>query len=142
MQQLDARHNVYFGSLFRTGHKQTQFAAQVMRYADLYSCKFERSLNLLNGFVNFFPPFVFVFVSFISRLFPNSDSFTNLVNYPTFYHFTADVTSLPHEILNEIAGEEDDSMVENNITTSSATPSPAIRRVPVFQTPEAKRQKK
>jgi hypothetical protein len=31
MKALDEQHNVYFGSLFRVGHKLTHFAGQVLR---------------------------------------------------------------------------------------------------------------
>eukprot|EP01135_Chromosphaera_perkinsii_P009739 Nk52_evm4s1869 gene=Nk52_evmTU4s1869 len=45
VKQLDTRYNRYFGSMFRSGSKQTFFAMQTKRYADLYSGS---CLNLMN----------------------------------------------------------------------------------------------
>jgi len=45
VSSLDSKYNSFFGSLFRSGSKKSQFAAQVERYADLYTYDY---LNLLN----------------------------------------------------------------------------------------------
>eukprot|EP01119_Soliformovum_irregulare_P018681 TRINITY_DN5778_c0_g1_i2.p1 TRINITY_DN5778_c0_g1~~TRINITY_DN5778_c0_g1_i2.p1 ORF type:complete len:526 (-),score=132.72 TRINITY_DN5778_c0_g1_i2:56-1633(-) len=63
--QLNNTYNSHFGSLFRSGTKQSQFSMQVQRYADLYTY-----------------------------------DYLNLLNYPLFYHFTAENSSLPHEVTN------------------------------------------
>jgi len=52
---IDKAHNAWFGSMFRTGSKQTFFSKQVERYADLYTANF---LNLLN-----YPLFYYFYAS-------------------------------------------------------------------------------
>eukprot|EP00052_Salpingoeca_macrocollata_P021645 m.185877 g.185877 ORF g.185877 m.185877 type:complete len:556 (+) comp21588_c0_seq6:13-1680(+) len=44
-KEMDRKHNAYFGSLFRSGMRQTFFAMQTKRYADLYAPSY---LNLIN----------------------------------------------------------------------------------------------
>jgi len=61
IEKIDKSYNRYFGSLFSSGSKNSWFAMQVMRYADLYSY-----------------------------------DFLNLLNYPLFYHFTAQYQNMPH----------------------------------------------
>ncbi|PRP87673.1 cytosolic purine 5'-nucleotidase [Planoprotostelium fungivorum] len=61
VERIDHSYNSYFGSLFSSGSKNTWFASQVMRYADLYSY-----------------------------------DYLNLLNYPLFYHFTAQYQNMPH----------------------------------------------
>eukprot|EP00744_Colponema_vietnamica_P003600 GILI01005491.1.p2 GENE.GILI01005491.1~~GILI01005491.1.p2 ORF type:complete len:552 (+),score=206.83 GILI01005491.1:56-1657(+) len=51
VEELDMAYNVTFGSMFRSGSKQTFFSMQVQRYADLYA---SRAINLVN-----YPPFYF-----------------------------------------------------------------------------------
>eukprot|EP00743_Colponemidia_sp_Colp-15_P002353 GILK01002550.1.p1 GENE.GILK01002550.1~~GILK01002550.1.p1 ORF type:complete len:575 (+),score=100.97 GILK01002550.1:63-1727(+) len=51
VDSMDNLYNRYFGSMFRSGSKQTFFSMQVQRYADLYSC---RAVNLFN-----YPSFYF-----------------------------------------------------------------------------------
>jgi hypothetical protein len=79
IQQLDDAYNPHFGSLFRSGSKHSQFSMQVMRYADLYTCK--------SYFID-------------SILFTKcTDDVMNLLNYPLFYHFSATNLPLPHEVV-------------------------------------------
>jgi 5'-nucleotidase len=45
IQALDDAYNKYFGSMFRTGSRQTFFAMQAKRYADLYASHFGNLLS-------------------------------------------------------------------------------------------------
>jgi len=57
--ELDTSFNQYFGSLFRSGSKQSFFSMQVQRYADLYTADYT---NLLNYplFYTFYAPPVYI----------------------------------------------------------------------------------
>lgn len=44
-EELDQKYNKYFGSLFRSGSKQSHFAMNVERYADLYTASVLQLLN-------------------------------------------------------------------------------------------------
>merc|ERR1712232_1126863 len=62
VNQFSKRYNELFGPLFRSGAKNSFFAMQVSRYADMYAA-----------------------------------DYTNLLNYPFFYYFSAPPNPLPHE---------------------------------------------
>lgn len=64
---LNQRYNEHFGSLFRSGSKNSFFAMQVLRYADMYTT-----------------------------------DYSNLLNYPFFYYFSAPSNPLPHEKVTEV----------------------------------------
>ena len=77
IKQLDDAYNPYFGSLFRSGNKHSQFSMQVMRYADLYTCKTR-----------------FIWIDLFTIC---TDDVMNLLNYPLFYHFSGTNLPLSHE---------------------------------------------
>lgn len=45
-EEWNAVFNKYYGSLFRSGSKQSFFSMQVLRYADIYTCTL---LSFLDG---------------------------------------------------------------------------------------------
>lgn len=83
---VNKAYNEHFGSLFRSGSKPSFFAMQVQRYADLYTCMPFFFLSLLH-----------CFYSLCWLLFLIVAEYTNLLNYPLFYEFTANATLMPHE---------------------------------------------
>lgn len=57
--KLDAMHNAYWGSLFRSGTKHSYFSLQVERFADLYTSSYEMLANY---------PVSYVFIATAERL--------------------------------------------------------------------------
>jgi len=55
-RDLDKAYNKYFGSLFRSGSKQSFFSMQVQRYADLYTADYTNLLNYPLFYAFYAPP--------------------------------------------------------------------------------------